>query len=790
MSKCESEFNCSIFLVKKPNPNGGAPKFRIVQNLKGLNAATKPSSFRLNRIDECLDRIAMHKSKVFSSLDLRSGYWNVEILPKDRFKTAFWVENIGQLAWNVSAQGLVNLPASFSRIIHRIFRTQIEKNQVENYLDDLLAHAKTHSDMLEILKDVFSNLRSSGLKINLQKCSFGAENLVYLGFNINKDGYSPSPANIRTITNTKEPNSVKLVKSFIGLLNFYHGSLPNYSALIKPLSKLTSNKSTWHGGPLPPEAKAAYEKAKEIMSKTPFIFHPNFAWKFHVFSDGSLGQIDAKNGGISGMLCQFENDDMTKPPRCIGFCSRSLRDHELGYSSFLVQCLGLSFTLDHFRKYLEGVHFEAWIDHAPMLKLGKDFKNNNQKRSHLRLKEQLAQFSFTLHHIEGSKNPCDYHSRNSLPYQDYEQTMKRVATLVNKNVQHKEVLSSQTEAWSYVDEKISKANVRKTDKVGAAFQGEHSQGPYIGRLDLIEQFQKTDPFVNKLKDYIKRKELPTDPFQKRMIKNYAPDCYVHNNIVFISFQQEGQLKRELIVAPGQIQAALVAEAHCNQLFGHDKAAKTLDRLLNAWWWPGIASDTIDFVAECEICRKNAKKSDKNAAYLKHSDTPSKIFEQINTDLFGPLIGQDGTKKFICTLVDQYSKHAEFCIIPNKSAEQVANAIFTRWICRFGVPARVTSDRGLEYRNELFDQLCKLLKIEHRFASVQTPQSNASAEVLNKKIAAYFKAMLNDHPTHWEILVPAMQFSYNSAITRATKLSPFFMLYGVNPRTVLNAAHLE
>ena len=164
-----------------------------------------------------------------------------------------------------------------SWIIHRGFREQIEKCEVENYLDDLLCHAKTHKDMLRILKNVFKKLRESNLKINLEKCKLGADNLIYLGFNINKDGYSPSPANIRTVTNTKEPQNLRLVRSFIGVLNFYHGSLPNYSSLIKPLSQLTSNKSQWHGGPLPPAEKKAYEQAKDIMSKTPFIYHPNFA---------------------------------------------------------------------------------------------------------------------------------------------------------------------------------------------------------------------------------------------------------------------------------------------------------------------------------------------------------------------------------------------------------------------------------------------------------------------------------------------------------------------------------
>ena len=224
---------------------------------------TKPSSFRLNRIDECLDRIALKGSKIFSNIDMRHGYYNLEIKPEDREKTAFWVEGLGQLAWNVAAQGLVNCPASFSRVVHRIFRKQIEKNEVENYLDDLLCHGKTHADMLRILEECFESLGNSGLKMNLEKCTFGANSLVYLGFCIDGNGYCASPDNVKTITNAKEPKTLKMVRSFCGLLNFYFNCVPNYSSLIKPLTFLTSKKSNWHGGDLPPEAKLAYHKIKK-----------------------------------------------------------------------------------------------------------------------------------------------------------------------------------------------------------------------------------------------------------------------------------------------------------------------------------------------------------------------------------------------------------------------------------------------------------------------------------------------------------------------------------------------
>ena len=76
------------------------------------------------------------------------------------------------------------------------------------------------------------------------------------------------------------------------------------------------------------------------------------------------------------------------------------------------------------------------------------------------------------------------------------------------------------------------------------------------------------------------------------------------------------------MAPGQIKATLVSEAHCNKLFGHDKANKTSERLLEALFWPGLISDTIDFIRECEICIRNRKKSNTKTAYLIHSEIPS------------------------------------------------------------------------------------------------------------------------------------------------------------------------
>ena len=156
---CESEYNSSLFLVKKKSPPAQQgdtkpqqQKFRVVQDLRALNKDTLQSNVRLPEIHECLDRIAGKKPTVFSSLDLRSGYYQLPISQESQEKTAFTCPNTGQqYCFNVTSQGLTSAPASFARVMKRIFSKQVSRNDLEVYLDDILAYSKDHSEMLKTL---------------------------------------------------------------------------------------------------------------------------------------------------------------------------------------------------------------------------------------------------------------------------------------------------------------------------------------------------------------------------------------------------------------------------------------------------------------------------------------------------------------------------------------------------------------------------------------------------------------------------------------------------------------
>jgi hypothetical protein len=160
--------------------------------------------------------------------------------------------------------------------MQRTFNKQIARNDLEVYLDDVLAYSKDHTEMLTTLDEALNNLTESGMKINLEKCQFGIEKLTYLGFELNKDGFKPDPIKSEGITKVNYPSTLKGIRSFLGMTNFYRLLIPKFSQLLKPLTRLTC-KGAWLGGDLPKDAKDAFEKCQKMFTSRPFLHYPVFS---------------------------------------------------------------------------------------------------------------------------------------------------------------------------------------------------------------------------------------------------------------------------------------------------------------------------------------------------------------------------------------------------------------------------------------------------------------------------------------------------------------------------------
>jgi putative transposase len=263
----------------------------------------------------------------------------------------------------MTPMGLLGSPASFGRMMDFIMRFL----SVITYQDDILVHSQTHEHHLDELQKVFDRLRAHGLKLNVKKCFFAQTEVAYLGFTLTPNGILPGKDKSAAIKDFKPPATVRQVREFVGLCNYFRQSVQNFSELSRPLTALTQKACTWKGGDLPPLALVAFEGLKQALVNPPVLAYPNPELDYHLMVDASIGSVGIP-GGVGAALIQIDKEDV---PHAIGYASRGLSKFEKNYTAYLLELQAACFGITHFNVYLRGRHFTLHTDHCPLETLSK-----------------------------------------------------------------------------------------------------------------------------------------------------------------------------------------------------------------------------------------------------------------------------------------------------------------------------------------------------------------------------------------------------------------------------------
>ena len=212
-------------------------------NFRQLNATTVKDTHPLPRIDDLLD--ALHGARWFSTLDLKSGYWQVPITESDKAKTAFCTTS-GQLyEFNQVPFGLCNAPATFSRLMDRVL-AGLHWETCLFYLDNIIVFSSTWEEHLARLRQVFERLRHAKLKLGADKCTFAAKEVSYLGHRVTEEGLLPDSSLLAAIQEIPPPKTATEVRSFLGLAGYYRRYVKNFAAIAGPLHALTRKDAVFH----------------------------------------------------------------------------------------------------------------------------------------------------------------------------------------------------------------------------------------------------------------------------------------------------------------------------------------------------------------------------------------------------------------------------------------------------------------------------------------------------------------------------------------------------------------
>jgi hypothetical protein len=214
IERSKSNYNSPIFCVPKKDGQG----ICTVLDYRMLNSRSLLSLYSVCTINECIEVIGRANSKVFSAADVSNAFWTLSTRASDRPYTAFTIPGTGQFQWCRMAQGLPGSPGYFSRLMDLIMAGA---ENVLTYIDDLLVHSKNHSEHLVHLANALDRVGKANLRLNLTKCIFGAWEVEYLGHTITSAGIKPGTDKSDAMRSAPIPHTVKEVRSFNGLANYF-----------------------------------------------------------------------------------------------------------------------------------------------------------------------------------------------------------------------------------------------------------------------------------------------------------------------------------------------------------------------------------------------------------------------------------------------------------------------------------------------------------------------------------------------------------------------------------------
>ena len=339
-------WSAPVVLVKKKD---GAIRFCV--DYRKLNSVTSPDNFPLPRLEDTLDTLA--GNAVFSTMDLKSGYWQIPVAEEDKDKTSF-VTHQGLHRWTRAPFGLRNMPAIFQRLMTKVL-AGLTWTSVLVYIDDLIVFGRDFQEHLLRLDSVLVRLKAAGLTVNLDKCCFGMLEVHHLGHIISARGIQPDPKKMAAVANMVAPRNVKGVQQFLGVMNWFRKFIPNFSEVAAPLNHLTKKTTefNWTG-----ECEQAFRQLKELLVTAPILRLPDPRRPFVLMTDASDKQIGA-------VLLQKDSDDDELHP--VSYLSRTLDVHQARYATIEKECLALVWAVQEHRKLLYGQKFLVKTDHRPLM---------------------------------------------------------------------------------------------------------------------------------------------------------------------------------------------------------------------------------------------------------------------------------------------------------------------------------------------------------------------------------------------------------------------------------------
>ena len=355
--------------------------------MRRANTAVKCERYPIPTVQETIQDL--NGCTVFSKIDLRMGYHQVELTEESRDITTF-ITDEGLFRFKRLMFGISSVSEMFQHIIRQLLESC---DGVHNISDDIIVAGRDREEHDQRLEAALKKLEEHGLTINADKSQFRLSHLKYMGHKLSSDGLEVDDSKIRAVIDCTAPTSVAEVRSFLGLAQYCAKFLPDFSSISDPLWELTRGEQafTWNR-----DQQKAFDSIKSMMTRTPVL-------AYHRLGAHTRLTTDASPVGLGAVLEQKQLDGSYKP---VWFASRCLSPTERRYSQFEKEALGVMWGVEHFRLYLLGTQFEIRTDNKPLVSAYGP--TGNPPARVMRFALSLQPYNYTIKHISGTSNIADF----------------------------------------------------------------------------------------------------------------------------------------------------------------------------------------------------------------------------------------------------------------------------------------------------------------------------------------------------------------------------------------------
>ena len=756
-----SPWASAIVLVRKKDG-----RLRFCIDLRKLNNRTVKDAYSLPRIESILDSLG--GAQIFYTLDLKAGYWQVEMTEECKAYTAFTCGPLGFYECDTMPFGATNAPATFQRLMHDCLG-ELNMNWCIVYLDDIIIFSDTKEEHLKRLEAVFQKLCAAGLKLKPSKCFFFKEEIEYLRHVVSGKGISTNPKKIEAVSKWPTPRTVYDVRSFLGFVGYYRRFIKNFSRITKPIrevitglenqSKKAAKKTyiEWSDA-----ADTAFEHLKVMCVSTPILAYPNYQLPFTLHTDSSTD-------GLGAVLYQKQDGKM----RVIAYASRSVIKAEANYPAHKLEFQALKWAVcEKFHEYLYGSKpFEVFTDNNPLTYVLTSAKLDACGQ---RWVAKLANYNFSIKYRCGVSNTeADALSRIKWPEalsENVDIDNGRMDThVINAILAGAVTKSSLIESVSCDAEIIPTELDKDTGKLSDInWTKEQRLDPNLGVIiRLIESGQLT-----------KRKLQGKDSSEvKSFLRNRKSLKLVKDVLYRKSYSDNSTSKKTLwqLVVPKLFrERALLG---CHDDVGHQGILRTLSLLRERFYWPGMQEEATQHVLKCSRCLR--RKTPPQVAPLQPILVTQPL-ELVHMDYLS-LEPSKGNIENVLVITDHFTRYALAYPSKTQTAQATARILWDNFICHYGFPEKFISDQGRNFESDLIKELCKIAGVKKVHTTPYHPQGNGQCERFNSTLCNMLGTLSEEEKSDWKSYLGCMTHAYNCTKHASTTYSPYYLMFGRHPR---------